>query len=1029
MQWRRHEIALEAGQFLQATLYQRGLDAVLRLVAPDGRVIEAGVDSSEGISGPEPASMLATLAGRYAIEVWAPADMTNGGSYELETQAPRAPDDRDRARLRAESLMAAGGRVMGPRATGGRRLRMDGPRGTQAAEAYGAALPLWAGLGESCWQAEAATCLGNVQYWQQKNDESRENLVAAADLWQSCGDEHKFLESVLFVGRWFVANARFREAAETYDFGLRHAEEGRDDVLRLQFLVQLTLTYGHLGDTERALSVGEEALAELRARGYAQGTAMTLSHLAAAHLRRGELERASERLLEALPVHWDQAEVGGGLSTLLSLGEVFEAMGEPDIALGYYQDVVARAPGTRAFQLAPARAGMAAILARTGQLERAYAEMELSITDSRYASSQDSETAVHLQFARLLLENGALARAREHVHAAQAILAASGDRVAVADAQELSGLLDLAAGRRDDARAAFAEGLALRRFVGDRVGEARALQLQARLARTGGDLDEARSLLEEARSIVSAQRGLLATPQLRATWSSTVRGIDESYVGVLTDLHRVRPSEGFDARAFEASESASARSLLEVLADRGELPHAAVSGLAARERSVRERLTSALDRQVRARATGQARSTLDPLAQEVRDLSAEHRRIQSALGAGGPRDATTVRPEPLRLAQVQEVLEDDSTLLEFWLGEERGYAWVVGRGRLHSYELPARARVEAAVEAARIAVSAPPTAAGSRRAARALRALADLVLPADRGWLRGRRLVVVADGALHRAPFAALPDVSGEPLVARFEIANVPSASVAAALRRLQAERAPAPRAVAVIADPVYDTADARLGGSGPVQVAEPALARATRAFGFKDGRLPRLPFTRREALAIASLAPGTSTASLDFRANLDTALSPDLSSYRYVHFAAHGLLNDARPELSGLVLSLVDREGRSRPGLLTAPDVSSLHLNADLVVLSSCRSAAGREVGGEGLVGLTRAFMHAGAPRVVASLWPVDDLASAELMTAMYREMLGPAKLAPAAALRRAQTALLRHRKWKAPYYWAGFQLQGEWR
>jgi CHAT domain-containing protein len=132
---------------------------------------------------------------------------------------------------------------------------------------------------------------------------------------------------------------------------------------------------------------------------------------------------------------------------------------------------------------------------------------------------------------------------------------------------------------------------------------------------------------------------------------------------------------------------------------------------------------------------------------------------------------------------------------------------------------------------------------------------------------------------------------------------------------------------------------------------------------------------------------------------------------------------------LSGLVLSLVDADGRPRQGLLTAPDVSSLRLGAELVVLSSCRSAAGREVRGEGLVGLTRAFMDAGAPRVVASLWPVDDVASSELMTRMYRGMLGPDQASPAAALRKAQLRMLRHPRWKAPYYWAGFQLQGEWR
>jgi CHAT domain-containing protein len=167
----------------------------------------------------------------------------------------------------------------------------------------------------------------------------------------------------------------------------------------------------------------------------------------------------------------------------------------------------------------------------------------------------------------------------------------------------------------------------------------------------------------------------------------------------------------------------------------------------------------------------------------------------------------------------------------------------------------------------------------------------------------------------------------------------------------------------------------------------------------------------------------------LDFEASRATVQAADLKDYRFIHFATHGLLNDVRPELSGLVLSLVDREGRPTRGLLTAPDVFNLELDAELVVLSGCRTALGKEIRGEGLIGLTRAFMYAGVPKVVASLWPVDDLTTAELMKRFYEGMLGPAKLRPAAALRRAQARMAADPRWSAPYYWAGFQLQGDWR
>jgi CHAT domain-containing protein len=165
-----------------------------------------------------------------------------------------------------------------------------------------------------------------------------------------------------------------------------------------------------------------------------------------------------------------------------------------------------------------------------------------------------------------------------------------------------------------------------------------------------------------------------------------------------------------------------------------------------------------------------------------------------------------------------------------------------------------------------------------------------------------------------------------------------------------------------------------------------------------------------------------------DFRANRAIAISPELGRYRIIHFATHGLLNSQHPLLSGLVFSLVDENGKPQDGFLRMHEIYNLQLPAELVVLSACQTALGEEIHGEGLVGLARGFMHAGARRVVASLWRVDDQATAQLMRHFYRGMLKE-KLRPAAALRAAQIEMSRHPRWSAPYYWAGFVMQGEWR
>jgi CHAT domain-containing protein len=294
---------------------------------------------------------------------------------------------------------------------------------------------------------------------------------------------------------------------------------------------------------------------------------------------------------------------------------------------------------------------------------------------------------------------------------------------------------------------------------------------------------------------------------------------------------------------------------------------------------------------------------------------------------------------------------------------------------------------------------------------------------------------VVAEGALQCVPIGALPAPSGPvgapPLIASREVVYLPSASSLALLRGELAGRARAPRLAAVLSDRVFRADDPRIrakpAGFEPVPAANQDLTRATSEAGI--ARLERLPFSRREAQAISRLASsGAVRTSLDFAASRATATDPSLRDFRIVHFATHALVNSRYPELSGIVLSLVDEGGGPQDGFLRLSDLYGLKLGADLAVLSACQTALGKTVKGEGLIGLTRGFFYAGVPRVIASLWSVRDEATAELMARLYRAMLERGE-SPAAALRAAQLSLRQDARWGAPYYWAGFVLQGEWR
>jgi CHAT domain-containing protein len=498
-----------------------------------------------------------------------------------------------------------------------------------------------------------------------------------------------------------------------------------------------------------------------------------------------------------------------------------------------------------------------------------------------------------------------------------------------------------------------------------------------------------------------------------------------------------------------------------------------------RERTISRTLTAKAQRQTQLLGQKGNQDQLTQLNKDLRTLEDEYQEVQVEIRQASPEYAALTQPQPLSLREIQQQLDPETVLLEYSLGSERSYLWVVTQDSLKTYELPARSEIEKLARqvyqllTARSIVKSLETS--SQRQERLAQAderfqvaaieLSRMVLAPAASELGTKRLVVVADGALQYVPFAALSVVSGQlssaqpgrtsngqlttdngqlnnyhPLILNHEIVSLPSASALAVQRRTLADRKPAPRGVAVIADPVFSTRDTRFKtGLRTTEVLETGDAtsstsdtrRIEHLADNSNGRLVirRLPFTRKEGEQILAVAPrSTNMMALDFRANRSTATSGELSKYRYVHFATHGYLDSEQPGLSAIVLSLVDKEGKPQDGFLRAREIYNLKLPAELVVLSACETGLGKEVRGEGLVGLTRGFMYAGARRVVVSLWNVNDKATAELMARFYRGMLQDNKT-PAAALRAAQVGLLANKQRPSPYYWAAFVMQGEWR
>jgi CHAT domain-containing protein/Tfp pilus assembly protein PilF len=804
-----------------------------------------------------------------------------------------------------------------------------------------------------------------------------EKLHEAIELFESHADQPSHAAALNEMGEIQFALGQVQEAFNSFERLLPLRRALRDTRGEGETLNSIGVTLRLLGDPRRALTYYGQALPLLRAAGDRVNEAQTLSNSGVAHAMLDENREALNFFEQALPLRRVAGDRGGEAQTLHSIGGIHYALGDYQQALRYALDALPLR------KEAADRSGEAQSLQSIGLAYQALSELttalkyyNTALVIRRAIGDQLGEGYVLHSIGDVHMAMRQHRTALDYFEQALPLRRTARDPRGEADTLHGLGLLYLELGDTTRSLEQFDQSLQIRRRIGNRRGEASTLVGQARVKQRTSRLEEARADVEAALAIHESLRADVDRRDLRDTYLATSRSAYELYVDVLMRLNMRDPAAGHDVTALAISERARARSLLETLAE--------------------------------------ARAEIRP---EI--------------------DARTIGAAEIQ----RDILDDDSLLLEYLLGEDRSFVWAVTSNSIVAVELPRRAVIEAAARRLYGLWSARPQRQVQMQTALAAAELSRLVLGPVANRLGRRRLLIVPDGALHYIPFAAIPAPSrttapaeaAEPLIVRHEVVTLPSASTLAIVRRDLSGRTTAPNLVAVVADPVFNRADPRvrrspdLKGSGAAPARVPADVSQSAAESGVNA-LERLPFARREAESIERMAASFGVLkAVDFDASRETVTSPQLASHRIVHFATHGLLNNEHPELSGIVLSLVDRQGQPQDGFLRLRDIYKLRLGADLVVLSACRTALGKDIRGEGVVGLTRGFMYAGARSVVASLWDARDEATSELMARLYSGLL-KAGLAPSAALRSAQLSMLRDPRWRAPYYWAAFTLQGEW-
>lgn len=591
-------------------------------------------------------------------------------------------------------------------------------------------------------------------------------------------------------------------------------------------------------------------------------------------------------------------------------------------------------------------------------------------------------------------------------------------------------------GNGQSARELYAKAIPLSEEAENPLAQIEARYHIARSEFESGQTEDARRDLTLELNSIDVQRRAVRNPNLRASYFAQVHQSHELLIELLMRQHQSNSSDGFNTQALEVSESGRALTLLDTLTARDNRPPTSQYGGKLQEPlETQTAVERAYDKRLRLTLDGARKSDLDAneavLTKAIDTLERIEDERKFAMDDFSPHARPLSADEIIAASRALH-----TTLVEYSLGMRQSYVWVVDGGKVESYVLPARRIIESSVREWRLLASTRIAQPGkSLEAHHRLVQAADAQLPRVAHHLscmllapflrrQMKQLVIVPDGELNLLPFAAIPEdgchEGGAAVAASHQVMLAPSLSILL-IPHQRPDHGSWPGKIALFADPVFDRDDSRVSGAGDYHSSN---HRSRNDSGESGLALPRLFGSRDEATAIAALVgPDRSTLFLDFDASLQTLLAQPLDQYWILHLATHGVFDEDAPDLSAIILSLVNKEGEPVFGYLRPHDVENLTLRSDLVVLSSCDSSAGVNLSGEGTMGLTHAFLTAGATRVVSTLWGVDDETSKRLMVDFYTGVLREG-LEPGEALRRSQLKTMGNPETSAPYYWAGFTL-----
>ncbi|MEO6192730.1 MAG: CHAT domain-containing tetratricopeptide repeat protein [Thermoanaerobaculia bacterium] len=883
-------------------------------------------------------------------------------------------------------------------------------------------------------QAEEAFYTGKGLFRQGSLKEGESDLRYAIQSWQDLGNKARQADAFELLGQLRDAAHDSMGALQSYQQSAALRIALRDFQGQANVLMEMATSYDAQGKFQQAEPLYIKEL-EIRRRLHDQsGEIAAVYNLARIEQSLGKYEKSLDQFGQAIEGFDRQKAWSLESQALIGRGWSYLSMGMTDLALDDTERALRLVPPSDLRNRAVVLTQKAGIYRDQGKMEEALSTADQALALRKQVRDTNGEGVTLSSLGTTYFRLNRFGDALNAFQRSTQIFREGGDRKDEIDSMVNLGWIHAIQDRTEIALKIFNDALLLAREGGNKPTEAKLLHGIAYTERKRGNPIAAMAKIDEAIAVAESLRSAAERRDLRVSFLADHQDLYGLKIELLMAQRSMRPGAGYAWQAFQASERARARGLYDALAEEQEQrtdPLVRPELLKEHQRLQDE--INGLDQKLRrldmsmdAKREGEAR---------LRRLIGENEALEANMRNAGGWTPSLSLPPSLSLWEIQNrILDRETVLVEYYLGDDASFVWAVTPESFQGFEIECSDLRELARRVYQgMANGVAP--AGEPKSAADLERLSGCVLGKVAHLLVGKRVLVVAHGELQKIPFSALLEpvvrrpearkaVTLPYLVLHHQVVNVPSVSVLSILRKQRTARHLWKRFLSIVADPVYRPGDERL----PREAA--TVARQRLPGQPEPYSLSRLLRSREEAQQVRSLvlakSLGVDLAS-GFRATREWVKEGHLSDSRVVHFATHGVLNEAYPQLSGLVLSQFDRQGQRHDGLLRVHEIDDLKLDADLVVLSACQTALGKDVRGEGLVGLTQAFLVGGSSSVLVSLWEVDDRASAELMTQFYRYLVEG--LPPAAALKSAQERMIEREPWRSPYYWSGFILQGEWK